>query len=181
VSALPQDAKDTLKRSPLASGRFIDPWDVKPEEIFIEDIAQGLANINRYNGQFGSYTVAQHSVFVSRILERENKQLAGLLHDAPEYITGDLAHHIKHGPGFLGMLWHQLDAPIQAAVEVRFGLEPGDLYDADVKRADNCVFNLEWDFHVRGNRAAGDIIFVPWDADRARVEFLDCFARYTGG
>lgn len=172
--------KDTLKRSAMATGRFLDPWNVTPEEIFIEDIARGLAHINRFNGQFGTYSVAQHSVYVARILERKGKGLPGILHDAPEYLTGDLAHHIKHGPGFLGMNWRQLDAPIARAVEARFGLEPGELDDPDVKQADYGVFDLEWAYFVKRQRAAGDIIFVPWTPERAEREFLRSFNSYTG-
>lgn len=173
------DAKDTLKRSAMASGRFLDPWDIKPEEIFIEDIARGLAHINRYNGQFGDYSVAQHSVFVSRILPA-SLALPGLLHDAPEYATGDLSHHIKHGPGFIGMCWRQLDTPIQHAVEDRFGLDRGELSEPQIKAADDRIFNMEWEHFVQGKRAPGSLIFEPWGGERAEREFLRAFASYTG-
>lgn len=179
MQPLTEDSKDTLQFSPMASGRGIDPWNVKPEDIYIEDMARGLANLNRFNGQFGGYSVAQHSVLVSRICP-PHLQLAGLLHDGPEYITGDLVHHVKHGPGFLGMLWNQLDAPIQAAIEVRFGLEPNELYDPAVKDADYRIFNMEWECLVQGKIGPGASIFRPWPALKAEGEFLGAFNRYTG-
>ena len=166
MSALPQ--KDTLKRSAMASGRFLDPWNVRPEDIFIEDIARGLANVNRYNGQFGPYSVAQHSIYVAWTLPRA-LMLAGLLHDAPEYITGDLAHHIKYGAGILGLEWKRLDAPIARAIEKRFGLWDHELDSEVIKLADERVFDSEWASFVTDG-GTGVIEVWPWE--RAEAEFL---------
>ena len=172
--------KDTLKRSAMGSGRFADPWNVDVEDIHIEDIAQGLAHINRYNGQFGTYSVAQHSLYVADLVAPQ-KKLAALLHDAPEYLTGDLPHHIKHGRGFLGMMWRDLDSPIQAAVERRFGLPAGALYDDEIKAADTVVFEREWATFVvnRGIETPVTSDILVWDPETAKSEFLMMFNVYT--
>lgn len=173
-------SKDTLKRSAMASGRFVDPWNAQVEDIEIEDIARGLAHINRYNGQFGTYSVAQHSILVARLVT-PRKQLAALLHDAPEYLTGDLPHHIKHGRGFLGMMWRDLDHPIQATIERRYGLAAGDLYDLEIKHADTVVFEQEWNTFVvnRGIETPVTSEIQVWDPETAEREFLMMFNVYT--
>ena len=94
----------------MLSGRRLDLLDPSPLDIEIEDIAHGLAFVARWNGQtFGDYpySVAEHSVFVLELYRRlypkaEGKwQLAALLHDAPEYVIGDMISPVKSavGPG----------------------------------------------------------------------------------
>lgn len=175
-------AKDTYKRSVMASGRAVDPWNVEIDDVHIEDIALGLARTYRYNGQFGTYSVAQHSIYVARLVSKP-RQLAALLHDAPEYLTGDLPHHIKHGPGFLGMMWRELDGPIQRVIERRFKLAEGALYDPEIKKADEQTFNQEWeDFVVRQTvYIPTSPVIQPWDSELAEAEFLKQFNVYSEG
>jgi 5'-deoxynucleotidase YfbR-like HD superfamily hydrolase len=135
----------------MLSGRRLDLLDPSPLDIEIEDIAHGLAFVARWNGQtYGDYpySVAEHSVFVLELYRRlypkaERKwQLAALLHDAPEYVIGDMISPVKSavGPGY-----DALDKRLMAAIHLRFGL-PATLPIAikkQIKRADKISAWLE--------------------------------------
>ena len=112
----------------MLSGRILDLLDPTPMDIEIEDIAHGLAFVARWNGQTRgdyAYSVAEHSLLVEEIFARLNPdapvkwRLAALLHDAPEYVIGDMISPVKSavGPGY-GVL----DERLTAAVHLRFGL-----------------------------------------------------------
>ena len=112
----------------MLSGRRLDLLDPTPVDIEIEDIARGLAFVARWNGQTlgeHAYSVAEHSLLVetlfSRIAPRAEAKwkMAALLHDAPEYVIGDMISPVKAavGPGY-----GALDARLTAAVHLRFGL-----------------------------------------------------------
>ncbi len=112
----------------MLSGRRLDLLDPTPMDIEIEDIAHGLSFVARWNGQtFGEfpYSVAEHSVLVERLFTAMNPsqpakwQLAALLHDAPEYVIGDMISPVKAavGPGYA-----ELDDRLTAAIHIRFGL-----------------------------------------------------------
>ncbi|TDT73785.1 metal dependent phosphohydrolase [Litoreibacter halocynthiae] len=112
----------------MLSGRRLDLLDPTPMDIEIEDIAHGLAFVARWNGQtMGefAYSVAEHSVLVERLYSEANPnapvkwQLAALLHDAPEYVIGDMISPVKNavGPGYA-----ELDDRLTAAIHLRFGL-----------------------------------------------------------
>lgn len=112
----------------MLSGRRLDLLDPTPMDIEVEDIAHGLAFVARWNGQTRGdwpYSVAEHSLLVEEIFTRSNPgigarwQLAALLHDAPEYVIGDMISPVKAavGPGY-----GALDERLTAAVHLRFGL-----------------------------------------------------------
>jgi 5'-deoxynucleotidase YfbR-like HD superfamily hydrolase len=112
----------------MLSGRRLDLLDPTPVDIEVEDIAHGLAFVARWNGQTRGdwpYSVAEHSLLVEEIFTRQNAgigvrwQLAALLHDAPEYVIGDMISPVKAavGPGY-----GALDERLTAAVHLRFGL-----------------------------------------------------------
>ena len=112
----------------MLSGRRLDLLDPTPVDIEIEDIAHGLSFVARWNGQtLGdfAYSVAEHSLLVERLYSRLNPRapakwrLAALLHDAPEYVIGDMISPVKNavGPGY-----DALDKRLAAAVHIRFGL-----------------------------------------------------------
>ena len=111
----------------MLSGRRLDLLDPTPLDIEIEDIAHGLAFVARWNGQTRGdwpYSVAEHSLLVEEIYGRMGEaapkwRLAALLHDAPEYVIGDLIGPVKSavGPGY-----GALDLRLSAAVHLRFGL-----------------------------------------------------------
>ncbi len=123
----------------MLSGRRLDLLDPTPVDIEIEDIAHGLAFVARWNGQTRgdwAYSVAEHSLLVEEIFSRaefgNNPQwrLAALLHDAPEYVIGDMISPVKAA---LGGEYGEMDARLTAAIHRRFGL-PAQL-PAPVKRA----------------------------------------------
>lgn len=112
----------------MLSGRRLDLLDPTPVDIEIADIAHGLAFVARWNGQTKGdfpYSVAEHSLLVEALFTRMVRmaeprwQLAALLHDAPEYVIGDMISPVKAavGPGY-----GALDDRLTAAIHIRFGL-----------------------------------------------------------
>lgn len=123
----------------MLSGRRLDLLDPTPMDIEIADIAHGLAFVARWNGQTHGewpYSVAEHSLLVEAVFARANPgiaarwQLAALLHDAPEYVIGDMISPVKSavGPGYA-----ELDARLAGAIHIRFGLPA--VLPAPVKKA----------------------------------------------
>lgn len=112
----------------MLSGRRLDLLDPTPMDIEIEDIAHGLAFVARWNGQTHgdyAYSVAEHSILVEHIFcqmypnEPVKWQLAALLHDAPEYVIGDMISPVKAA---IGPDYGVLDDRLTAAIHIRFGL-----------------------------------------------------------
>ena len=114
----------------MLSGRRLDLLDPSPLDVEIEDIAHGLAFVARWNGQTRGdwpYSVAEHSLLVDDLFHEMNPEsparwrLAALLHDAPEYVIGDMISPVKSavGPGYKAM-----DMRLTVAVHQRFGLPP---------------------------------------------------------
>jgi 5'-deoxynucleotidase YfbR-like HD superfamily hydrolase len=123
----------------MLSGRRLDLLDPSPVDVEIEDIAHGLARVARWNGQTHgdhAFSVAQHSLVVEAILGRLEPQfeprwrLAALLHDAPEYVIGDMISPFKAA---LGLDYKDFEARLERAVHIRFGLPA--LTPAMVKKA----------------------------------------------
>jgi 5'-deoxynucleotidase YfbR-like HD superfamily hydrolase len=135
----------------MLSGRRLDLLDPTPMDIEIEDIAHGLAFVARWNGQTRGdwpYSVAEHSLLVEEIFGRTQPEaaprwrLAALLHDAPEYVIGDMISPVKAA---VGASYGELDARLAAAVQLRFGLPavlPAPLKKA-IKAADRVSAWLE--------------------------------------
>jgi 5'-deoxynucleotidase YfbR-like HD superfamily hydrolase len=112
----------------MLSGRRLDLLDPSPMDIEIEDIAHGLARVARWNGQtIGDHpmSVAQHSVVVEEILAHIEPgidprwRLAALLHDAAEYVIGDMISPFKAA---LGLDYETFEDRLAAAIHIRFGL-----------------------------------------------------------
>ena len=112
----------------MLSGRRLDLLDPSPLDIEIEDIALGLARVARWNGQTNgpyAFSVAQHSLLVEQITSRlapdsdRQWRLAALLHDAPEYVIGDLISPFKAA---VGLDYKALENRLLAAIHLRFGL-----------------------------------------------------------
>jgi 5'-nucleotidase len=135
----------------MLSGRRLDLLDPSPLDIEIEDIAHGLARVARWNGQTDgeyAFSVAQHSLLVEIIVsELEPKldrrfRLAALIHDAPEYVIGDLISPFKAA---LSLDYRAFEAKLLAAIHLRFGL-PAELPDEVtklIKRADRIAAYYE--------------------------------------
>ncbi|MDW4498101.1 HD family hydrolase [Sulfitobacter sp. D35] len=128
----------------MLSGRRLDLLDPTPMDIEIEDIAHGLAFVARWNGQTRgdhAYSVAEHALLVETLFCRiapsapARWKLAALLHDAPEYVIGDMISPVKAA---VGPNYGALDDRLTAAIHLRFGL-PATLpktVKSQIKKAD---------------------------------------------
>jgi 5'-deoxynucleotidase YfbR-like HD superfamily hydrolase len=114
----------------MLSGRRLNLIEPSPLDVEIHDIALGLARNTRWNGQTSGehgWSVAQHSLFVVEIMQRQHPEtpswvlLAGLLHDAPEYVTHDLITPLKAA---VGDVFREIEARLAAAIHLAFGLPP---------------------------------------------------------
>jgi len=181
----------------MLSGRRLDLLDPSPLDVEIEDIAHGLARVARWNGQTlgdHAFSVAQHCLLVERIageirprMGREGR-LAALLHDAPEYVVGDLISPFKAA---VGIDYKDFELRLLAAIHIRFGLPAllPEVLTAAIKRADTVAafyeatqlagFGREEALHyfghpVRGVRAP-KLTALP--AAEAQARFLERFRR----
>jgi len=128
----------------MLSGRRLDLLDPSPLDVELSDIAHGLARVARWNGQtLGDYpfSVAQHSVLVLELFKALNPgadaraQLYALLHDAPEYVTGDLISPFKSA---IGGNYKEVENRLLGAVYLRFSLGalPPPALTRQIKKAD---------------------------------------------
>jgi 5'-nucleotidase len=123
----------------MLSGRRLDIIDPSPVDVEIGDIAHGLARVARWNGQTRGpeiFSVAQHSLLVEALFGAAapappaQTRLAALLHDAPEYVIGDMISPFKAA---IGGDYKRIEARLMRAIHIRFGL-PADLAPDLVKR-----------------------------------------------
>lgn len=129
----------------MLSGRRLDLLDPSPLDVEISDIAHGLARVARWNGQtYGdhAFSVAQHSLLVEAVFAEANPnatpcdKLAALLHDAPEYVIGDMISPFK---SVVGGGYKDIERRLQRAIHLRFAL-PAELTQKltrAIKRADH--------------------------------------------
>lgn len=134
----------------MLSGRRLDLLDPSPLDVEIGDIAHGLARVARWNGQTAGphvFSVAQHSLLVEaiggaldpRLGARERLEL--LLHDAPEYVIGDIISPLKNA---IGDAYRSVERRLLATIRQRFGLEaPSPALARLVKRADRIAAAIE--------------------------------------
>ena len=184
----------------MLSGRRLDLLDPSPLDVEIEDIAHGLARVARWNGQtIGAhiFSVAQHTLLVEEIARRRvgavdrRLGLALLLHDAPEYVIGDMISPFK---AVIGGSYKAVEKRLLAAIHLRFGLPPelpDDVVNI-VKAADRgsafleatrlAGFSAEEARRFFGPRPAlpqpiERQYMTPWPAEDAEQRFLDRFAK----
>ena len=197
---------DTMASAParawqrMLSGRRLDLLRPSPQDIEIEDIAHGLARVARWNGQtLGAHalSVAQHVVIVEQIATDLNPgwnrawRLATLLHDAPEYVIGDLISPFKTA---IGLDYKAFELRLLEAIHLRFGL-PGTLPEEAtraIKHADRIAafyeatvlagFAREEALRFFGHPPVlgGPLCSAlerlqPWPAEQAQRTFLHCF------
>lgn len=184
----------------MLSGRRLDLLNPSPADIEIEDIAHGLARVARWNGQTvgaHAFSVAQHALLVEEIATGRNVewparwQLAALLHDAPEYVVGDLISPFKTA---IGLDYKAFELRLLAAIHARFGLPaqlPGDV-QAEIKAADRIAAYFEATRlagfsseeatiyfgepkDIRGETARAVSALEPWPANEAQRMFLHRF------
>jgi len=182
----------------MLSGRRLDLLDPSPLDVEIEDIAHGLARVARWNGQTRGdhiYSVAQHSLLVEAIARRIEPGLAPdtalvvLLHDAPEYVVGDIISPFK---AVIGDAYKAVEARLLGAIHLRFGLPPvpGPAVTALAKTADKAAAFLEATrlagfateealrFFGRPGAVPADVdaMIEPCSAEHAKAAFLARFA-----
>ncbi len=181
----------------MLSGRRLDLLDPSPLDVEIVDIARGLARVARWNGQTEGphpFSVAQHSLLVEQIAGMASPgldaagRLAVFLHDAPEYVIGDLISPFK---ALLGGEYKAIEARLLAAIHRRFGVPtpvPPKL-TAAIKAADRIAAYYEatrlagfaeaeakrFFGSPRGVEAAS-LDLAPWPAATAEKRFLARFA-----
>jgi 5'-deoxynucleotidase YfbR-like HD superfamily hydrolase len=183
----------------MLSGRRLDLLDPSPLDVEIEDIAHGLARVARWNGQTEGahiFSVAQHTLLVDAVararwpgLDRRAR-LAILLHDAPEYVIGDMITPFK---AVIGDSYKGVEARLLAAIHMRFGLPArrGEELSRLIKTADRGAAYLEAT-KLAGFKAAEARRFFgpppalppaverdylsPWPAGTAEKRYLDRYA-----
>ena len=187
----------------MLSGRRLDLLDPSPLDVEIEDIAHGLARVARWNGQtIGThiFSVAQHSLLVEAISRKISPnldrkwRLAVLLHDAPEYVIGDLISPFK---AVLRADYKAVENRLLHAISLRFGLParwPATLND-HVKKADRHAAFLEatrlagfketearrfFGTPPKLSPALERDYLTPWPAETAEARYLERFAKLAG-
>ena len=156
----------------MLSGRRLDLLDPTPVDIEVEDIAHGLAFVARWNGQTVgdfAYSVAEHSLLVEQIFQRLTpkatpaQRLTALLHDAPEYVIGDMISPVKVSvePGY-----DDLDKRLAAAIHIRFGLPAvtASMLKKHIKKADKISAWLEATQLAGFSQTEADRLFGRVDA-----------------
>jgi len=148
---MPRAAEPPRAWQRMLSGRRLDLLNPSPLDIEIEDIAHGLARVARWNGQTRgehAFSVAQHCILVEELathldpaLDRSGR-LAALLHDAPEYVVGDMISPFKAA---LGLDYKAFEHRLLAAIHIRFGLAPAppQKLQAFIKACDRLAAYLE--------------------------------------
>lgn len=163
-------AGETTKAPPRAwqrmlSGRRLDLLDPSPFDVEIEDIARGLARVARWNGQTSgdhAFSVAEHSVIVQQLFIQIHprasaaEQLTALLHDAAEYVIGDMISPFKTA---LGIDYKTFEARLEEAIHIRFGL-PAKIPSALKAKIKKCDLYCAW---FEATQIAG---FDPVEADQ---------------
>lgn len=148
---LPAAAASTRVWQRMLSGRRLDLLDPSPLDIEIADIAHGLARVARWNGQTSGshiFSVAQHTLLVEAVMREQSPRvdisvrLAALLHDAPEYVIGDMISPFK---AVLGGDYKLVEKRLLSAIHIRFGLPPvlGAAIERQIKEADRGAAYLE--------------------------------------
>jgi len=184
----------------MLSGRRLDLLDPSPLDIEIADIAHGLARVARWNGQTSGahiFSVAQHTLLVEAVMRAasprvdDRVRLAALLHDAPEYVIGDMISPFK---AVLGGDYKVVEKRLLAAIHIRFGLPPqlAPEIEKQVKNADRGAAFLEATELAGFSESEARRLFgrdpglpettkrdylTPWSAAKAEKRFL---ARFNG-
>ena len=182
----------------MLSGRRLDLLDPSPLDIEIADIAHGLARVARWNGQTSGthiFSVAQHTLLVEAVMRAQSPRidarvrLATLLHDAPEYVIGDMISPFK---AVLGDDYKAVEKRLLAAIHIRFGLPPvlPDDVTRQVKNADRGAAYLEATALAGFAETEAKRLFgrdpgltetarqdylIPWSAAKAEKRFLARF------
>ncbi len=187
----------------MLSGRRLNLIDPSPLDVEIADIAHGLARVARWNGQTTGahiFSVAQHTLLVEAVMRARNPdiadrlRLAALLHDAPEYVIGDMISPFK---AVLGPDYKNVEKRLLGAIHIRFGL-PAELspeIERQIKAADRGAAYLEATRLAGFSETEARKLFgsdpglpdttqadylTPWSAAKAEKRFLTRFNAVVG-
>jgi 5'-deoxynucleotidase YfbR-like HD superfamily hydrolase len=201
----PRTAKKSARAwQRMLSGRRLDLLDPSPLDVEIEDIAHGLARVARWNGQTKGahiFSVAQHALLVEALARAKTPlldakgRLAVLLHDAPEYVIGDMISPFK---AVIGDGYKAVERRLLAAIHLRFGLPPTlpDTLKDLIKSADRAAAYLEATRLARFETAEARKFFgptpkfsatlerdylTPWPAGTAEARFRERFKKLLRG
>jgi 5'-deoxynucleotidase YfbR-like HD superfamily hydrolase len=187
----------------MLSGRRLDLLDPSPLDIEVADIAHGLARVARWNGQTHGthiFSVAQHTLLVEVVMREQTPRLdhrvrlAALLHDAPEYVIGDMISPFK---AVIGGSYKVVENRLLAAIHIRFGLPPmlPTAITQQIKAADRGAAYLEATRLAGFAEAEAKRLFgrdpglseavmqdylTPWSAGKAEKRFLARFKTLHG-
>jgi len=187
----------------MLSGRRLDLLDPSPLDIELEDIAHGLARVARWNGQTSGahiFSVAQHCLLVealARVKEprlNHSRRLAVLLHDAPEYVIGDMISPFKV---VIGDAYKAVERRLLTAIHLRFGLPAKSAPELEdlIKLADRQAAYLEATRLAGFEAAAAQKFFgrppifsaaierdylKPWPAETAQARYRERFKKLAG-
>jgi 5'-deoxynucleotidase YfbR-like HD superfamily hydrolase len=186
----------------MLSGRRLDPLDPSPLDIEVEDIAHGLARVARWNGQTHgahSFSVAQHSLLVEAIASHLNPdwsdawRLMALLHDAPEYVIGDMISPFKV---VMGDAYKSVELRLLTAIHLRFALpattpamlkrktKEADMIAAFFEATELAGFARDEALRFFGRPQALPRAVMVWldplDTETAQARFLARFAELSG-
>ena len=186
----------------MLSGRRLNLIEPSPLDIEIADIAHGLARVARWNGQTSGphiFSVAQHTLLVETVMREQTPRidvtwrLAALLHDAPEYVIGDMISPFK---AVLGEDYKSVEKRLLSAIHIRFGLPAvlADKITQAIKAADKGAAYLEATALAGFEPAEAKRLFgrdpglspalredylTPWSAANAEKQFLARFNALT--
>jgi 5'-deoxynucleotidase YfbR-like HD superfamily hydrolase len=195
---LPVDKATARVWQRMLSGRRLDLLHPSPLDIEIADIAHGLARVARWNGQTNGahiFSVAQHTLLVEAVMREQmprldaSHRLAALLHDAPEYVIGDMISPFK---AVLGGDYKAVEKRLLSAIHIRFGLPPllAPEIERQIKAADKGAAYLEATVLAGFAQAEAKRLFgrdpglptatrrdylTPWTAAKAEKRFLARF------
>lgn len=161
------------------------PFDPRTDEIHIVTIAHHLAMRCRWNGATTKfYSVAEHSVHVSRFCDPEDA-LEGLLHDGSEAYNGDLIRPLKYSPEF-AQPFKKVETLNERVIAIKFGLQYP--WPASVKVADEMLATTEdrqlivkapgedWESgKLHDDSVAADLILPCWSPEEAKSQFMARF------
>ncbi len=167
------------------TGKFVNPLNLRPEDIDIRDIAHHLACTNRWAGALREpISVAQHSVHVMRLCRGTGFELEALLHDATEAYLGDVTKWLKSHDSMA--FYREAERRAHRVICETFGMDPSRILP-DVERADRMMINIEGSFGFPDWRSMpgfpvptpADLercrLYCSWDWHHAEMMFLDCF------
>lgn len=170
------------------SGRKVDYENPDPNEIYIEDIAHGLAHTCRYAGQVPyHYSVAQHSLLVAQLVwmmsGSEVAALGGLMHDASEAYIVDIPAPLKHLECMAG--YRAVEERLMRVISEKYRFWAGSPI---VHIADKMAYKMERDgiFHHKDvdkekvKVMKAEFLHGPWDPGFAKMKFMDAFKLYSG-